>query len=183
MYIQEEKNMAGVWYDFNLHFSGKHDKCEALYDELSIACDGRYDDDNDIEPDDEFSSFRDGAQTQGLDCVMSGHPIHFQTDDYGISDEPYDPFFPYIEKHPDVSLLFEGIAETDSSRASFYFVFENGKITDHFYYSYDFSEYDDDEDCIKARNDDMEETVQPFVKQWCKEAKKHRKYYKPKLSQ
>jgi hypothetical protein len=176
--------MAGVWYDFNLHLIGEHDKCEALYNELGIACDGRYDDDNEIEPIKAFGPFREGAENEGDGVVIWKHPIHLQTGDDGMRGEAYTPFLPYIEKHLGVSLLFEGIADTDCSRDSFYFVFENGNITKKYYNSHDFNEYEDEEeDCIKVRDEDSKKVVEPFVKQWIKKAEKRGKYYKRELSQ
>jgi hypothetical protein len=38
--------MAGIWYDFNLHVRGGREQCEPLYEELTLAVNGGYDDDD-----------------------------------------------------------------------------------------------------------------------------------------
>jgi tetratricopeptide (TPR) repeat protein len=170
---------VGIWYDFNLHVRGRREQCEPLYQELDLALNGGSDeDDNEVEPEKAFNSFREGAENQGeYVFALLGDLIHFQTGDDGIREEPYGLFLSYIERHPDVSLLFEGVSDTDDSRACFYYLFENGKKTQEYYNSFDFSDYDDQEECIEERDNDFKKNVSPFVKNWLAEAEKDNTLY------
>ena len=173
--------MENFWYSCNLHICGDFDKCVPFYEDLFAATVGVYNDDGDQidKPDEAFQPFHDGAvDTAGGELFPQiGNSIELQTGDDGIRGEVYDLFLPFIKKHPDVSLLFEGVADTDSSRSSFYFVFEKGKIAKKYYKSHDFSKYDDQDECIEARDKDHKKEVRPFVVQWLEEAKKSNRLY------